>query len=51
MFNRNFNDGKHAIIVCSKLEPTKYWITSATYAESLDKDAYHVVKSTEADTG
>ncbi|KAK4248746.1 mat A-3 [Corynascus novoguineensis] len=47
---KNFNDGKHAIIVRSKLEPTKYWITSALYAENLDKDAYYVVKSTEADT-
>nr|ALD16240.1 mat A-3 [Thermothelomyces heterothallicus] len=48
---RNFNDGKHAVIIRSKAEPTKYWISSAQYAEVLDKNAYDIVKSTEMNAG
>ncbi|KAH6641116.1 high mobility group box-domain-containing protein [Chaetomium tenue] len=43
---KNFNDGKHAVIVRPK-NSTQYWITSAPYAEALDKTAYQVIKSTE----
>ena len=46
IFFRNFNDGKHAVIVRPK-DSTQYWITSALYAETLDKNAYQVIKSTE----
>ncbi|KAH6628680.1 high mobility group box-domain-containing protein [Chaetomium tenue] len=43
---KNFNDGKHAVIVRPK-DSTQYWITSAPYAETLDKNVYQVIKSTE----
>ncbi|KAK3298192.1 high mobility group box-domain-containing protein [Chaetomium fimeti] len=42
---KRFNDGKHAVIVRPK-DSTRYWITSAPYAETLNKDAYQVIKST-----
>ncbi|KAL2150016.1 hypothetical protein VTH82DRAFT_7692 [Thermothelomyces myriococcoides] len=48
---RNFNDGKHAVIIRSKAEPTKYWISSAQYAGVLDKNVYDIVKSTEMNDG
>ncbi|KAL2136850.1 hypothetical protein VTI74DRAFT_1064 [Chaetomium olivicolor] len=42
---QNFNDGKHAAIVRCK-GSTQYWITGVPFAQSLDKDAYRIVKST-----
>ncbi|KAK4032296.1 mat A-3 [Parachaetomium inaequale] len=44
---RNVVDGKHAVIVRSKAEPTQYCITSVPYAQTLNEADYYIIKSTE----
>lgn len=45
IFCRSFNDGKQAAIVRC-LKSTKYWVTSATYARTLDKNLYAIIETT-----
>jgi hypothetical protein len=42
---RTFNDGKHAAIVRC-IGSTRFWITSAVYAQTLNKEVFTILQQT-----